>query len=88
MARLVMKPREQSHPLETDKPPAAIQNDINMDSSNDKHQKALGSLWKSTQEETKNDTEEQREEEEPDKPWDYWQIYILILSYKNTHPNR
>jgi hypothetical protein len=65
-----MKPIKQSRLLETDEAPAAMQNDIDMDSSDDKQQQALGSLWKSTQEETKNNTEEQKEEEEPDESWD------------------
>jgi hypothetical protein len=75
MARLVMKPREQNRPLEMDETPAAMQNDIDMDSSDDEQQQALGYLWKSMQEETKNDTEEEEdEEEELDEPWDYWQL--------------
>jgi hypothetical protein len=46
-------------------------NDIDMDSSDDEQQQALGSLWKSMQ-------EEGEEEEEPNEPW-------IIGNWGTTH---
>ena len=80
MARRVMKKQNRKQPENDDRKPAALskpQHDIELNSSDEEQQEALGSLWTAMtpQEETdQSDDEEEKVDPNDYRTWDYYQL--------------